>query len=180
MSKKGKGGFGDPSEHSQFKKGESGNPKGRPKGSKNFSTDVKEALQTPVRVNSGGRSGTVSTQEATLMRLREKALKGDARALDRMIELARTYNDEETAEAADKLSQTDAEVMKAYDERLLRKAGMSQPGDSGDPPNDAARATEATTDTDDALEQPATTSSNGTTARSARGSTTRNAASSFW
>ncbi len=87
------------------------------------------------------------------MRLREKALKGDARALDRMIELARTYNDEEMAEAADKLSQTDAEVMKAYDERLLRKAGMSQPGDSDDAPNDAARATEATTDTDDALEE---------------------------
>ena len=146
-------GYGKPPEHTRFKMGESGNPKGRPTGSKNFSTDVKEALQTPVRVNSGGRSGTVSTQEATLMRLREKALKGDARALDRMIELARTYNDEETTEAADKLSQTDAEVMKAYDERLLRKAGMSQPEGKEDARNDAARGTDAADNNDEALEE---------------------------
>ena len=79
-------GYGKPPTHTQFRQGQSGNPKGRPKGSSNFSTDVKAALQTPVRVNSGGRPRTVSTQEAALMRLREKALKGDARALDRLLE----------------------------------------------------------------------------------------------
>ncbi len=87
------------------------------------------------------------------MRLREKALKGDARALDRMIELARTYNDEEMAEAADKLSQADSEVLEAYEARILRKAGMSQPGDSDDPPNDAAQDTDAANNNDDALEE---------------------------
>ena len=134
-------GYGKPPEHTRFKKGQSGNSKGRPEGSKNFSTDVKTALQTPVRVNSGGRPRTVSTQEAALMRLREKALKGDARALDRIIELARTYNDEEMAEAAAMLSQTDDEVLEAYSERLLRQAGKSQPGDSDDARNDEAQDT---------------------------------------
>ena len=146
-------GYGKPPEHTRFKKGQSGNSKGRPEGSKNFSTDVKAALQAPVRVNSDGRPRTVSTQEATLMRLREKALKGDARALDRMIELAGTYNDEEMAEATAKLSLTDDEVLEAYNERLLRQAGKSRSGDSDEARNDAARRSDAANDTDDAPEE---------------------------
>ena len=39
------GGYGKPPRHSQFKKGQSGNSKGRPKGSRNFSTDLKETLE---------------------------------------------------------------------------------------------------------------------------------------
>ncbi len=153
MSKNGKGGYCDPPEHTRFKKGQSGNSKGRPTGSKNFSTDVKATLQAPVRINSDGRPRTVSTQEAALMRLREKALKGDARALDRMIELAGTYNDEEMAEAAAKLSLTDAEVLEAYQARLLRQAGKARSGDGDEARNDAARRCDAANDTDDAPEK---------------------------
>ncbi|MCY3732928.1 MAG: DUF5681 domain-containing protein, partial [Chloroflexi bacterium] len=47
-------GFGKPPKHSRFKKGKSGNPKGRPKGSRNFSMVVKETLEEPVRVTSHG------------------------------------------------------------------------------------------------------------------------------
>jgi hypothetical protein len=146
-------GYGKPPKHTQFKKGQSGNPKGRPTGSKNFSTDVKATLQAPVRINSDGRPRTVSTQEAALMRLREKALKGDNRSLDRIIELARTYNDEEMAEAAAKLSLTDDEILEAYNERLLRRAGKSRSGDGVEARNDAARRCDAANDTDDAPEK---------------------------
>ena len=89
MSKKNEGGRGKPPKAHQYPKGTSGNPKGRPKGSRNFSTDVKDTLKEPVRLTKGGKRKTVSTQHATLLRLREKALSGDARALDRMIDLAR-------------------------------------------------------------------------------------------
>ena len=37
-------GYGKPPRHSRFKKGQSGNPKGRPRGSRNFSTDLKATL----------------------------------------------------------------------------------------------------------------------------------------
>ncbi len=127
-------GYGKPPKHTQFTKSRSGNPKGRPKGSNNFRTDVKHTLKEPVRLNKGGKRKTVSTQEAALLRLREKALSGDARALDRIIELARIYNDQEIAEAVTKLDQADAEILEAYNERLLRRAGKSQPDD-----NDGAR-----------------------------------------
>ena len=134
-------GYGKPPKHTQFTKNRSGNPKGRPKGSNNFRTDVKHTLKEPVRLNKGGKRKIVSTQEAALLRLREKALSGDARALDRIIELARIYNDEEIAEAVTKLGQADAEILEAYNERLLRRAGKSQPDDNDGARNGAAQDT---------------------------------------
>ena len=80
-------GYGKPPRHSRFKKGQSGNPKGRPRGSRNFSTDLKATLEEPTRVTHHGKAQTVSTQHAALMRLREKALGGEVRALDSLIGL---------------------------------------------------------------------------------------------
>jgi len=91
-------GYGKPPEQTRFKKGQSGNPKGRAKGTRNFSTDVKSTLNAEVRVTRDGRPHKISTQEALLLRLREKALSGDARTLDRMIALAQTYNNGELAQ----------------------------------------------------------------------------------
>ena len=120
-------GYGKPPRHSRFKKGQSGNPKGRPKGGRNFSTDVKATLEEPIRVTHHGKARTVSTQHAALMRLREKALSGEVRALDRVIELARLYDDDdEMAEAAIRLSATDAEILEARDAKVLRQAGMAK------------------------------------------------------
>ena len=119
-------GYGKPPRHSRFKKGQSGNTKGRPRGSRNFSTDLKATLEEPIRVTNHGKSQTVSTQQAALMRLREKALSGDVRALDSLIGLARLYNDEEMAEAATRLSATDAEILEAHDAKVLRQAGTVQ------------------------------------------------------
>ena len=77
-------GYGKPPRHTRFKKGQSENPKGRSKGTRNFATDVKEILLKPVVVSEGDDQKTISTQMATLMRLREKALKGDVKAIDRL------------------------------------------------------------------------------------------------
>ena len=45
-----------PPKHTQFKRGQSGNPKGRPKESRNFSTDLKDTLKEPVRVTRDGQA----------------------------------------------------------------------------------------------------------------------------
>jgi len=87
-------GYRKPPKSSRFKKGQSGNPRGRPKGTRNFGTDVKEMLAMPVPVErDGGRKTTISTQQAGLLRLREKALKGDARALDRLLALGQVHSE---------------------------------------------------------------------------------------
>lgn len=123
-------GYGKPPKHTQFKKGQSGNPKGRRKGSRNLKTDVKDTLEQRVRLTGDGKAKTVSTQQAALLRLREKALAGDPRSLDRLFELASRYNDDELAEALEKLSATDADILEGFKERLLRKD--DKPADADD------------------------------------------------
>ena len=88
---------------------------------------MKATLEEPIRVTHHGKARTVSTQRAALMRLREKALGGEVRALDSLIGLARLYNDDEMAEAATRLSATDAGILEAHDAKVLRQAGMAEP-----------------------------------------------------
>src|SRR5262245_50588722 len=117
-------GRGKPPAQTQFKPGQSGNPKGRPKGVRNFKTDVQATLNTPVKVSRDGKRQKLSTQEAMLLRLREKALSGDARALDRLITLAQAYNNEELVTAAS-LYADDAMVLEVFKARVLSGAATS-------------------------------------------------------
>jgi len=43
-------GYRNPPRRTRFKRGQSGNPKGRPRGSRNFRSDVKSTLNTLVKV----------------------------------------------------------------------------------------------------------------------------------
>jgi hypothetical protein len=108
-------GYGKPPTHSQFRPGQSGYPAGRRKGVRNLKTDVMRTLRTPVKVREGDRTRTRSTQEGALMVMREKALRGDARSLDRLLELARRFNNE-AAEIgpAQALSADDQAILSAY------------------------------------------------------------------
>ena len=87
-------GYGKPPKHTQFKPGRSGNPNGRRKGVNNLQTDVLRVLREPVKMRSGDKVRTISTQEATIRKLREKALGGDARSLDRLVDLATRHNNQ--------------------------------------------------------------------------------------
>jgi hypothetical protein len=46
-------GYGKPPGHSRFKKGQSGNPKGRLSGTRNLKSDLNEELQESVMVREG-------------------------------------------------------------------------------------------------------------------------------
>jgi Family of unknown function (DUF5681) len=73
-------GFGKPPRHTQFRKGQSGNPKGRARGSRNASKLLDEALKEHVIVLENGCRKTVSKLEAILTQLVNKATQGDHRA----------------------------------------------------------------------------------------------------
>ena len=124
-------GYGRPPRHSQFKPGQSGYPNGRPTGSRNFKTAVKATLKAPVKVTREGKSHKVSTLEAMLLRLREKALSGDLRALDRLIQLAQAYSDDELAASVGLVAE-DANILRIYRERVLSGAAASFDSIDGD------------------------------------------------
>lgn len=111
-------GYKKPPRQTQFRKGQSGNPKGRPKGTPNFKTDVQALLKKPIRLNKNGRTETVSTQQGLLLRLGDSALKGNARALSQALTLAASHNNDESVNDAVATSNPlDEDILKNYFER---------------------------------------------------------------
>lgn len=82
-------GYRRPPPSGQFKKGSSGNPKGRPKGSKNFLTLLEQELAQKVVVNEGGRRKTVTRMQAMVKRMVGAALQGEPKAVLTLVDILR-------------------------------------------------------------------------------------------
>ncbi len=109
-------GYGKPPKSGQFKKGKSGNTKGRPKGARNFRTEVEDILRSKVTVTYAGKPKSVGTAMAALMRLKEKALKGDQRALERLLAYAQEVSDTANARLGEKrLSRLEEDILGRFD-----------------------------------------------------------------
>jgi hypothetical protein len=80
-------GYKNPPVKSRFQKGRSGNPRGRPKGSRNVDTVLSEVLNQQVTFKAGGRSKPINKGDALIKRLMNMASKGDRRAVDAVINL---------------------------------------------------------------------------------------------
>jgi Family of unknown function (DUF5681) len=74
-------GYRKPPRHTRFQKGRSGNPKGRPRGSKNLATLLDEALGERVVINERGRKRTATKREVFLKQMVNQAAQGDLRAI---------------------------------------------------------------------------------------------------
>jgi len=88
-------GYCRPPKHGQIKPGEVRNKRGKARGTRSLKNDVREILNMPVPLNDPGKKRKVTTRKAALLKLREKALKGDSRSLDRLLEYAREHDLEE-------------------------------------------------------------------------------------
>ncbi len=86
-------GYGKPPKRTRFKPGRSGNPKGRPKGSKNIRTLVREVMDERIAVREGGTSRKVSKREAMVRYQVHKAAQGDARATQLVLDLDLRFGD---------------------------------------------------------------------------------------
>lgn len=74
-------GYKKPPRKNRFKPGQSGNPKGRPKGHKNHDTLLDEELQETVMITENRKSYRISKIKVIVKRLVEKAMHGDLNAL---------------------------------------------------------------------------------------------------
>jgi len=73
-------GYGRPPKSGQFVKGASGNPKGRPKNSKNLATTVLRESRQLVRINGPHGTRAVTKLQAAVMQISNKSAQGDLRA----------------------------------------------------------------------------------------------------
>lgn len=80
-------GYKKPPKTSQFKKGQSGNPKGRPKGVQNLSTDLQEELEKKIQITEDGKTFKVTKQRAMIKTMFAKALKGNPSSANALINL---------------------------------------------------------------------------------------------
>jgi Family of unknown function (DUF5681) len=135
-------GFGKPPKHTRFTKGRSGNPKGRPRGSRNASTLLDEALKERVSVSENGRRKKITKLEAILTQLVNRAAGGDHRATQLLLahQIPRIEEHEASRSAAaertplpppqspEEKRTRDLEIAK-----ILRDAGLfDEPSDAGD------------------------------------------------
>jgi hypothetical protein len=80
-------GYGKPPRETQFTRGISGNPRGRPKGSINVSTTLTSLLKETIVVSEGGRKKTITRFEAAITQLIRQALSGNMAAMKQMLGL---------------------------------------------------------------------------------------------
>jgi len=82
-------GYCKPPKHTQFPKGRSGNPKGRPKGSQNLSTVLQKVARQRVKVTGNGKSRSMTKLEAAATQLSNHAASGNPRAIREFLYLHR-------------------------------------------------------------------------------------------
>ena len=73
-------GYGRPPRQTRFKPGQSGNPRGRPRGRGNMKTVVKRVMSEKVAVRQGEATRSVPMGQAILLAQASKAVKGDSPA----------------------------------------------------------------------------------------------------
>jgi Family of unknown function (DUF5681) len=126
-------GCGKPPKSGQFAKGKSGNPKGRPKGSKNLATILLREASQPVLVNGPKGTRKVTKLQAAAMQLSTKAAQGDHRASRELFSLVERSEFAVNAGSASKsLTETDQTVMEMILRRVREVKPVSADSDQGE------------------------------------------------
>jgi hypothetical protein len=113
-------GYGKPPKETRFKPGQSGNPRGRPKGRLNASEVLSRELDQKVSVREGGTTIRMSKRDAAIKRLVADAIGGKKYALDVVFAHERAIA--EASGAAVHHSDEDAAIL----ERFLTRVGERQ------------------------------------------------------
>lgn len=120
-------GYGKPPKRTQFRKGTSGNPKGRPKRARNLRTVLLETAAEMVMVRQGDRTEKLPKGEALIKSLMTRALSGDYRAVALVLQKMWELSDEGCAldEDGEALTRDEVEIAKVLRERLIRSGNVT-------------------------------------------------------
>lgn len=80
-------GFAKPPVQTQFQKGQSGNPRGRPKGKKNVASVLQAALNERVTITENGQRKAITKLEASIKQVVNRAAAGESAAIKLLLQL---------------------------------------------------------------------------------------------
>lgn len=111
-------GYKKPPAHKRFKKGQSGNPKGRPKNSKNIRNMLRDILNETIPVTENGQSRLMTKREALLRKVVNGAFSLNPAALNRLWHMASEVDDEtearQQAQTQEDMTKADIELLKRF------------------------------------------------------------------
>jgi uncharacterized protein DUF5681 len=103
----------------KFKKGQSGNPKGRPKGAKGVKTLVAQELKASITVQQNGKKTRIRQSEALVKRLVNDALQGRDRPRDTVLRYADAIDQDRQQRDVREISAEDQAILDRYFARRL-------------------------------------------------------------
>lgn len=106
-----------PREH-QFKPGQSGNPKGRPKKNNNFAEDVLEEMSAMITVQENGKLTKITKKRALAKRLIADSLSGKVSAIKILTPIL-AGETKITKDLEEELTLQDSQILEDYIQRRL-------------------------------------------------------------
>ena len=125
-------GFKRPPKHTQFQPGQSGNSKGRPKGSRNFNTVIEQELNALVSISERGQVKQVRKKEIIAKQVVNKAAAGDLKATGMLLNESR-YAEQQAAlkeVATPSFKAADLQVLHHFADRIRNSTPIQTTADS--------------------------------------------------
>lgn len=121
MTKKGgKVGYRKPPEDRRFPKGRSGNPKGRPRGTKNVSTYYMDELSRKVPITEDGKRKQISKLEANIKQEVTQGAAGDRKMANKVIDRALELEERNrSAKPAASFTDADRQLIQILYQRMI-------------------------------------------------------------
>ncbi|MBV8110403.1 MAG: hypothetical protein JO012_11625 [Hyphomicrobiales bacterium] len=117
-------GYKRPPKDRQFRRGQSGNPNGRPLGARNFKTDLREELSESISIREGDRDISISKQRALIKRLVASAIEGDARSIATLMSFCvRAFGDDDDDQQQ---APEDREIVQAFARRTTKRRSKTE------------------------------------------------------
>ena len=115
-------GYARPPRHSRFVKGQSGNPRGRPRGAENIKTLLNEALNELVVVTDHGGRRKVSKRKAFITQIVNGGAKGNFRAVPILLAMLKDFESDTALQATEPAyTEADRQIIQHIQARLWNK-----------------------------------------------------------
>jgi hypothetical protein len=129
-------GYGRPPKATQFAKGESGNPRGRPKGTRTVGAMLQEILRQKISVTENGKTRRLPALEVILRRLANDAIRSEPRALKLLLALNDRYGESAQIDLhLDDILAEDREILASFLNQPARIANVKSKSRKGSTSN---------------------------------------------